>query len=832
MAAIPRLRAPTRAEARAWLCRRAEGTALWWRFLDRERAAGVLLGLSAPLVVFGNAVLALLFGLASILALFTMRDRVQRWRWRGLFLTPAGALGGATLLWWALSSVFSIDPLGSAEVVARMVAFIALACVLLVALAERTDARRLAEHVFLAAFAGATVLAAAAMYGSGGMLRFFAPFAGDLTDPVTFFKSYTSLIALALPVALWIGWRAGGRWLALALAASMACAFLLWGDGHQPGRSAIAGLFAAALAVALAVGLRRASGAVRMRMAVALLLAVSVVAAAVFAALPTPPVTEADRADPPLPLVDLHRQAIWGFVFDKALERPMLGHGINTINKVDGAKQEVLDLNQEYVPSHPHNWVLEILAETGAPGLVLLLLSQLAIALAFLRAGWKGRAGGYAGLAVMAAFWASSLANFSIWSAWWQVSFLSILVLPAARAMGPVIERREPDDLPQADVRRIALCALALLLAVLLALVWYARRTEEGYILYKRLKAESEYTYDEIRPEFREVDPSTLIRPSGADGLAAIRADMIDAIWGEDGLPAERLPETARTVTGNPYGLVDGMEGVAIERLEMPIAANYASVGYVLKPEAPNGDAVIYQHGYAGDLSQAKEIVQTLLAGGYTVGALNFPGYAENAYRTYEHPRFGPVNFDHDFLLFYVPRPMRFYIEPPVIMANHLRETYGIASVDLAGFSAGGWAIAVASAADPRFDRTISVASYLPLYLRDRTNPGEWTPPHLYGPLLQATNYLEVALMASVGPGRGHLQVFNRYDRCCYRNRLGTLYDEAVDDRVEAIGQGGRFAVAIDETHAEHMLSPWAVERMMDFLSASDGDDGAETPQD
>jgi hypothetical protein len=86
--------------------------------------------------------------------------------------------------------------------------------------------------------------------------------------------------------------------------------------------------------------------------------------------------------------------------------------------------------------------------------------------------------------------------------------------------------------------------------------------------------------------------------------------------------------------------------------------------------------------------------------------------------------------------------------------------------------------------------------------------------------------------MASVGPGRGHLQVFNRYDRCCYRNRLGTLYDEAVDDRVEAIGQGGRFAVAIDETHAEHMLSPWAVERMMDFLSASDGDDGAETPQD
>jgi O-antigen ligase len=157
--------------------------------------------------------------------------------------------------------------------------------------------------------------------------------------------------------------------------------------------------------------------------------------AVILSKLPDAPITEAVRDNPPLPAVDVHRQAIWGFVFGKALERPILGHGINAIDKVEGAKQEVLDFNQEYVPAHPHNWFLEILSETGFPGLILFATAIILSMIAVGRLTLRGRAGGWAAIAVMGAFWTSSLANFSIWAAWWQIAYLAILAIPAAALM-------------------------------------------------------------------------------------------------------------------------------------------------------------------------------------------------------------------------------------------------------------------------------------------------------------------------------------------------------------------------------------------------------------
>ncbi|MEQ8603736.1 MAG: hypothetical protein RIB45_10480 [Marivibrio sp.] len=818
-----RRRLPTPAEASARALRLAEEAALWWRLADRPRVVGALLGLSAPLVIFGNTVLAVLFGLATIAAAPALRDRILRWRLQGLIFTPAGALGLATGLWWAATCLFSQDPWGSAEVVLRIAAFIAAACLIVMVLAERADARRLGETCFLVAFAACTVAAAIAMYGAEGLLRAFAPFTRDLTDPLTFFKSYMSVVALATPAALWIGWRRGGWLLACALASLIAGGFLIWGNGLQTGRAALGGLAAAAASVLLVRLMRRASPAIRRASAASLMAGAVALGGIVMLQLPAPPITEEQAADPPLPVIDLHRQAIWGFALDKALERPILGFGVNTINEAPGANEQVLDLNQEYIPSHPHNWVLEVFAETGAPGVLLLLASQLALALAFARQALTGRAGGYAALAVLAAFWVSSLANFSIWSAWWQIVFLACAALPAARLMGPTIVDREADAVPAADWRRIALCALALTLAALLALVWYARKTEEGYILYKRLFAESEFIYDDVRPEIEAVDPASLIRPEDAPALAAIRADVIAAIWGEAGLPAARGPAQVTPHDQAAYGLGRAVSGLQVERVEIPIEANYQSVGWILTPPDGTGRAVIYNHGYAGDVSQAQPLIDRLLRAGFTVAALNFPGYAENAYQRYDHPRFGPINFDHDFLLFFADRPLRFYIEPPIVVANHLRRAHGARSVDVIGFSAGGWVSATAAAVDPRFARSASVASFLPLYMRDRTNSGEWTPPHLYPPLLQATNYLEIPLLAAVGEDRAYLQIFNRYDRCCYRNRLGRLYEPAIKARLETLGQGGAFQVLLDESHARHEVSAWSGERLVDFLTAERG---------
>lgn len=792
----------------------------WLRGLDRARAAGALVGAAPLALLFGNAVLGIVFLAAVVCAAPTLRDRIMRWRYRDLLLSVCGGFAALTVIWWSFSALFSLEPLSSFEVILRMTLFVGAGLLLAICLAERPDARRLGESVLLIGFPILMALAAASMYGDAGLLHLFTPFHGPDVQPPGFFKSYASVIAVALPILLWIGWRRGGGWVWLALVSAPAALFVMWGDGLQPARAGMAGLVAAGLAALLIAGARRLDRRGRAALFGALGAAGLALAVAVVAVLPGPPVTEADRADPPLPLVDFHRQAIWGFVADKALDAPLVGHGINVINKVEGAGEPVLDLNQEYVPSHPHNWVLEVAAETGLPGFLLLAISQLLLAAAFVRAAWAGRAGGYAGAAAMAAFWFSSMANFSIWSAWWQVVFIALLLLPAARTLKPVIAEPEPDDPPGVGGTRIGAALTVGLLTLALALVWTARRTEAGYVVYKRLAAENAYVYDAIRPAVLETQPAELIRPRDAATLAAIRADLTAAVWGDAGLPEAHQPDSAQPVEATGYGVEAGAPPLAaIERFTVPIEANYTAVGYVLRPEAATGRGVVYAHGYAGDVSQAARLVRGLLEEGATVALLNFPGYAENAFRRYDHPRFGPILFDHDYLLHYAERPMRFYIEPAIVAANRLRAAHGVEGVGIAGFSAGGWVAAVAAAADPRFDRAASVASFLPIYMRDWRNSNEWTPPHFYAPLIRAANYLEVPVLAGSGDGRAYLQIFNRYDACCYRNRYGALYQQPVEAAIGAIGAGGDFGVAIDETHARHQVSPWAIARLADFLT-------------
>ena len=74
-------------------------------------------------------------------------------------------------------------------------------------------------------------------------------------------------------------------------------------------------------------------------------------------------------------------------------------------------------------------------------------------------------------------------------------------------------------------------------------------------------------------------------------------------------------------------------------------------------------------------------------------------------------------------------------------------------------------------------------------------------------------------VLAAAGESRSLTQIFNRYDRCCYRNTYVRLYEPAVRDAVKAAGQG-YFQAYIDETHADHKVSDWAVERIMETLAA------------
>lgn len=400
------------------------------------RTFGVLLGISVPLTAFGNAALGVAFGLAVLLGLVTLRKSTAR----SLFLRPlrtkAAAAVAVTLGWWVLSAVFSVDPAGSFEVIVRVILFALAFCIVIQAAAELRGASDAAQSAFVYGLAAVGTLAVVALTVDTSLLRLFKPLSTAPIAPHDMFNSYKSSLAIALPVVAWIAWRRPQTWIRIAALIALGTGMaLILGLKGQVSYAALGGFIGAIGAIALLFLAGRLNRAGR-----GILIAVFLVAAfaggvAVLSKLPEAPISEAVRDDPPLPAVDVHRQAIWGFVFGKALEAPILGHGINAIDKVPGAKVEVLDFNQEYVPAHPHNWFLEILSETGFPGLLLFAAAVLLSMIAVARLALQGRRGGWAAIAVMGAFWTSSLANFSIWAAWWQIAYLAILALPVSALM-------------------------------------------------------------------------------------------------------------------------------------------------------------------------------------------------------------------------------------------------------------------------------------------------------------------------------------------------------------------------------------------------------------
>ncbi|MBL4615150.1 MAG: O-antigen ligase family protein [Magnetovibrio sp.] len=134
-------------------------------------------------------------------------------------------------------------------------------------------------------------------------------------------------------------------------------------------------------------------------------------------------------------MIDPHRQYIWKFALERFWDNPWVGNGIDQLNSLPGAKTLVPGLGKTaYVmPSHPHNWFLEILAETGLVGLLPML-----IALGFVawRLGRRYHAtqnkSDLTLLLLMTGFWTSALLSFSIWAVWWQLTFLILFAIVAA----------------------------------------------------------------------------------------------------------------------------------------------------------------------------------------------------------------------------------------------------------------------------------------------------------------------------------------------------------------------------------------------------------------
>jgi len=367
-------------------------------------------------------------------------------------------------------------------------------------------------------------------------------------------------------------------------------------------------------------------------------------------------------------------------------------------------------------------------------------------------------------------------------------------------------------------VFRWALGTLVILFVVTEVAVYLARTYDPVRVPYRRWKADSPYTYEEIDPRYLKTDPAEHITVRSPEDAVRLREALVGVIWGAGGFPAGKKPASVEPGYSDPaFAGFENLTG--IDRVRVEMEHGIYSIAYHFRPIHANGRMILYHHGYAGDVRDMADLFRPLVAEGFNVIALNFLGYGENWFSSeIYYPKWGWYFASVHRLLSLEEHPLKFFVEPAIVAVNHA-QSLGFPYVDMIGLSAGGWTTELAASVDPRIRRSYPVAGSYPLYLRSGAEANQAPPPQYDPQLLRTASYLDIYVLGAEGKGRRQLQIFNRFDRCCYRNTHARLYEPAVKKAVAEVGEGS-FAVVIDETHADHKISEFGRETILKDLAA------------
>lgn len=415
-----------------------------------QRAAivcAVMAAAAVPLRAFGVALEQAALGLSLIAALAVLAlDTQARQTLREGLASPTAKGALTVMVAFAITVPFSHAPLGSAEIGGRTGLFVlAVGLVWAVLRTHEHVHRLLLKALMVCAYVFAVYALLSFFTGprlswlARGEFRLVLDPGVVFVNPASVFKAFATAAMCLLPVVAWAGRRLSGAWRWWGYAfAPLAIAIMVL----TYNRSALAGVVAMTIAglALLALAKRRHTTAL---LATALGIGGSIVAwiaareieEGEAVAQATGLTANATATYLPEWLLDAHRQNIWKFAFERFLDHPLVGNGIDQLNRLPGAHEVIPGMTQSayVVPSHPHNWVLEILAETGLIG-----FGAVVLALGFV--AWRLarnyiRTDDDADLALfvlMAGFWGSALFNFSIWAVWWQLTFLMLFAIISA----------------------------------------------------------------------------------------------------------------------------------------------------------------------------------------------------------------------------------------------------------------------------------------------------------------------------------------------------------------------------------------------------------------
>ena len=338
-------------------------------------------------------------------------------------LALLAALLGCLLVWGTASAWWSVDPLRSLIIAARLAGLFAVGLAL-VGAANCVNAPRRLTFVSLAGFTLGVAMAATDLLTKGAL---GAPFTDRAYQAAALNRASVLFAIMLLPASAVLVCRGRAICALIMFVMTAAMIYMLAGTAAK-------GALLAGLPMGLLLYLSRARVA---RVAAAMSVLIIVTAPLTLAKLAQlPPLAEAADV---VKLSAGHRLLIWSFAGDRIAERPLAGWGFDASRAMPGGK-ELIRPGQAWMPLHPHDAPLQLWLELGVPGAVLFALIVALAWFALADVDWPRLFAAAAGASLMAAL-VASFASYGIWEEWWlgTLWFLLFVVIVMARVARPAV---------------------------------------------------------------------------------------------------------------------------------------------------------------------------------------------------------------------------------------------------------------------------------------------------------------------------------------------------------------------------------------------------------
>ena len=310
-------------------------------------------------------------------------------------------------------------------------------------------------------------------------------------------------------------------------------------------------------------------------------------------------------------------------------------------------------------------------------------------------------------------------------------------------------------------------------------------------------------------------DPYSSIDIKNESDIIEIKNKLIYYIWNLDHLPDE-IPNTVeKNIVDQRFSDLNNLKN--IDKLSIKMENGVNSFVYIFHPTTSNDELIIYHQGHSGGFINGKSTINYFLENGYSVMAFSMPFVGMNNQPIINVENIGPIKFStHDQLQFLETEnfsSLSYFFTPLNNSLNYLDLNYNFKNYYMIGISGGGWATTIYPAMDTRITQSFAVSGSLPISLRINSQDiGDYE--QLIPDFYQIANYLELYILSSYGENREFVQIFNKFDPCCFSGTLFENYENELNDILIKLNSGS-FDIILDDTHKEHKISEYALELVL-----------------